>query len=533
MRFTLPFASALLLYLAFPPADLCFLGFVALAPLIIYAVTEEKGWRGFLVGWAAGMLFHTLAFWWLTCTAPVIGPPGLGLYKGLYWGLFVYLVRWACRPGDVPIALAAPVAWITLELTRCYLFGGLPFWIVGYALHGFGTLIQIADLGGVWLVTWLALLVNAAIACAFLRGGSSREYRLSAGLSIALIAVSVLYGLVRLSTIEMTDGLVIGVVQPNIPQDIKKQIRGRDQEYRDSAYKQHMRLTHEAATRKPDLIVWPEVALLEVPTVQDGRFLEDFGLKRAQSPAVETGIPCLIGLQIRDAPAGVPPYSKAAWDQSSWTNSAIYIDGAGRVLGRFDKIKLVHFSETFELAGGLFPAEKIAAWFLGAERLNPFRRGTSLPVFEHPKGRFAVSICSENYYPEISREFAGRGAKTIVNISNDGWFGESAELDAQMWMAQFRAIENRVLYVRATNTGISAMIEPTGRIAAELKSPAGKRKCIEGTLIVTARVTDSTSLYRAIGDWAAWLCAGLAVGGFVALKLARSRQNVDREKSQA
>jgi apolipoprotein N-acyltransferase len=141
-----------------------------------------------------------------------------------------------------------------------------------------------------------------------------------------------------------------------------------------------------------------------------------------------------------------------------------------------------------------------------------------------------VSICSENYYPGISRELAGKVAGVIVNISNDGWFKESAELDAMLAMAKFRAIENRVHYVRATNTGISAMIEPTGSIAALIQGPDGKQKSVEGTLAAVARVTRSGSPYRALGDWAAWLCAGLAIGGIAALKLARHRRNVDSGK---
>lgn len=536
MRCALPFLSALLLWLSFPPVDWGFLGWVALVPLIVYALTEPKRWRAFLIGWAAGFAFHTAAFWWVGHTSPVLGPLGLGLYKGLYWAAFVLLVRWASRAqGDrecAPVAVAAPVAWVVLELTRAYLFGGLPFWIVGYTTHAFPLFIQIADLGGVWFVTFVVVLVNATIARAFVMREADREYRWSAGASIAAITLSLAYGAVRLGTIELADGIRIGIVQPNIPQDLKEIAKGRDFEGRLRIFQKHMELTRQAARGKPDLIVWPEVALLDELIFQDGRWLENAYFKRAQAPALETGAHAVVGSIVWEPPPGVDPYTREAIDRSTWTNSAVYLDPKGRVVGRFDKIRLVPFSEHFDVLGGLINVERLVARFLNLSKLYAFRPGTELPVFDHPRGRFAVSICSENYYPEISREFARKGARTIVNISNDGWFRESAELDAQLAMAKFRAIENRVHYVRATNTGISAMIEPTGRVAEVIVGPDGNRKSVAGTLVAVARVTESGSLYRALGDWAAWLCVGLAAGGIVALRLARRRQNVDTSSTQ-
>jgi len=517
MKHVLPFVSALLLWLAFPPADLGFLGWAALVPLTVYALVA-RGRRAFFIAWAAGFVFWTGTLYWLHYTSPWFGPPGVGIYKGLYWGAYVSLVRWACtgeRP-RVPVAIAAPVVWTTLEFIRSYLFTGLPFMVAGYTTHNLLSFIQIADLGGIWLVTFVVALVNGTLARAFVPPPAepalserkrAEGYRWSAVASVAVLVASIGYGAVRLATIQLEDGLKIGIVQPNIPQDYKEIVKGGPSpEQLADIYRRHYERSLEAARQKPDLIVWPEVAIIDGPSTRGGRWFENLRFARVVAPSRETGIAHVIGTQIAD-------YPMESGD-ASFTNSAVFVDAHGRLIGRFDKIKLVPFSE-FMLFGDTLPVQRIVESVVGV-RLMEFRRGTEQPVWEVAGRKIGVSICSENYFPEISREFAGKGARTLVNISNDGWFRESAQLDAQLAMAKFRAIENRAHYIRATNTGISAMIEPTGRIAAMIPG-----KSVAGTLVGVAKVTRTAAPYGVLGDWAAWLCAGLAAGGFLAVKLAR------------
>jgi len=527
MKHLLPFLSSLLLYLSFHPADFGFLVWIALVPLIVWAVRETKGWRAFLLGWAAGWLFYATSLWWITYTAPVFGPVGVGLYKGLYWGLFAAIVRWACR-GDrsprVPIVVAAPVLWLAFEFARCYVMGGLPFVVVGYAAHRLDSFIQIADLGGIWLVTFVVVLVNATLARAFLGPVRDREYRWSAAASVVVLAASIVYGSVRIATIRLEDGLRIGIVQPNIPQDVKELSKEDDPRVKLQIYRKHMELTRQVAERKPDVIFWPEAALLYSLIVDGGQWDVDAYYLKAQAPAVENGIPVVLGVQIIDKPRGVPLTFETFGSTATVTNSAVYFDGDGNLVARYDKRRLVHFSEYMPMGTG-----PIVARYLNLRKVYEFRRGTEFTVMPHPKGDFAVTICSENYYPEISREFARKGVRTLVNISNDGWFRESAELDLQMSMARFRAIENRVLYVRATNTGISALVDPLGRVTALVAGPDGKQKGVEGTLAEVGKVTTDGSPWRTMGDWAAWLCAGLSLGGLVALRMSRK---IDSEKRQ-
>jgi apolipoprotein N-acyltransferase len=148
--------------------------------------------------------------------------------------------------------------------------------------------------------------------------------------------------------------------------------------------------------------------------------------------------------------------------------------------------------------------------------------GEGFPVWEAGGERFGVQICFEGIFPDISRALARNGAAFAVNISNDGWFKDSAELDQMLVMARFRAVENRMGFVRATNTGISAFIEPTGRVHAMIEG-----KGVEGVLAARVRISGAGSLWRAWGSWIGWMAVGAVAGG------AAARFFVDRKKRTA
>jgi apolipoprotein N-acyltransferase len=179
-----------------------------------------------------------------------------------------------------------------------------------------------------------------------------------------------------------------------------------------------------------------------------------------------------------------------------------------RVAQRFDKAHLVPFAEYVPL-GKTFPWIRTLLKKYSGLYIPDQRPGTGFPVWSLPGGRFGPQICFEAIFPEISREFARNGAGFTVNISNDGWFRDTAELDQMQVMARFRAIENRIGFVRATNTGISSVIDPLGREVALLEV-GGRRKEVEGVLGAKVRETGASSLFRLWGNWIAWLAVGAA-----------------------
>ncbi|RPH38958.1 MAG: apolipoprotein N-acyltransferase, partial [Planctomycetota bacterium] len=367
-------------------------------------------------------------------------------------------------------------------------FGGLPWLLIGYTQHDLLYLIQIADLGGIWLVSLLVASVNAAIV--------HPDRKVKIGVAAAIV-LSVIYGAIRVETMTLHDGPAIAVVQPNIPQSLKNESFGSTERAEEN-YTKHFDPTLKAAEGKPDLIVWPEAAIYRGVYVNlDGepQWIKTKWLVKLLEPTKVTGIETLIGLLVVE---------ERKDQKDVYTNSAVLVRPDQGIVGRYDKTHLVPFAETF----GLEIFRKLVRIFSGMH-LMPMRSGTEFPVWEVKGVKYGAQICYEAIFTEISREIARKGGAFTVNISNDGWFKDSHELDQMLAMARFRSIENRIHVIRATNTGISAFIEPTGRIQAVLEV-GGKTKEVGGVLAGRIKLTNSTSLFRIAGDWVAWLVLGAA-----------------------
>jgi apolipoprotein N-acyltransferase len=485
LKWSLPFVFAILFWAAWAPLDLGFLGWVALVPLLVYA-KRTSGAKSFFVAWLAGAVAFGAGFHWVRYTVPV-GPLFLGLYKGLYVALFVVAIR---RLG----ALWTPVVWTALEYLRGNLMGGLPWFLLGYTQHESLRLVQVADLGGVWLVTALVALVNGALV------DGRRPARFAAA---AAVVAAFAYGAIRMPLVGLEDGPKVAVVQPNIPQDLKTLTIDRPEQALEN-YRKHLELTLRVADEEPDLIVWPEAAIYTglVWDVRGKDWVRHLPwYERVVAPAREAGAKTLLGLLVVDREG----------QKYSYTNSAVLVEREGTIGGRYDKVHLVPFSEFTPLVS-TFPRMKDLIQRISGLRLEDMRAGNGFPLWEAGGRKFGTQICFEAIFPEISREIARKGGAFTVNISNDGWFRDSGELDQMLAMARFRAIENRTHVIRATNTGISAFIEPTGRHQAVLEV-GGRRKEVAGTLSARVKVTGSTSLFRAWGNWVGQMAVGAAAAG--------------------
>lgn len=491
LRWGLPFLSGLLFWSSFAPLDWGVLAWVSLVPLLLYAKLTS-GWRSFLVAWLAGAVTFAAGFFWLRHTVPA-GPYLLGLYTGLYAAVFVLLVR---RLGTA----WAPVAWVALEVVRGRLFTGMPWLLLGYTQHPWPVFYQIADVGGVWLVSGLVVLVNAALVerCQILRTGA-----------VAAVLLSTLYGAARIGTIPITEGPKISVIQPNIPQDLKMLQLEQEDQAREN-YEKHLFLTLQAAEGKPDLVVWPEAAIYRgiVYNPERKRWAETPWYRRVVDAGC--GVPAIVGLLVQDVRE---KGGRIDWDSAEITNSALLVHPDRGVEKRFDKVHLVPFAESFPLG----TRELVMKW--SGLRIAEMRPGAEFPVWEAGGAGFGLQICFEAIFPEISREIAGKGGRFSVNISNDGWFRDSAELDQMLAMARFRAVESRIGFIRATNTGISAFIDPVGRVHALIPE-----KEVEGVLTARVKVTEAKSLYLAWGNVPAWL-AVLAVAVATGRRIFVDRKN--------
>jgi len=509
-RYGLSALSGALLALSFPRFDWAPLAWFALVPLF-FAIHSLPPRRAALNGGVAGLVFYLIGLSWVTRTlidyghiAPAVSWLILMLlvaYLSCFIALFCYLTRRLCQDSPVFFFLLAPVLWTGLEYLRSS-HGTFGFsWLgLGYSQYASLPFVQIADITGVFGVTALIVLVNAGLFVVShpamqRRPGFGRLRWGVAAATIGFMAASWGYGFLVLNTAKVeSPALKIGLVQGNIPQQMKW-----DPQYRDEVMQRYLNLSIKARAAGPlDLMVWPEAVTpfyfeLDAPGTEQVR-----GLVQA------TGVPLLFGSPAMADDPGLLPFSGRG--RRVLYNSAYFLDAAGQTQGRYDKIHLVPFGEFVPFRRVLFFVEKLVVG------IGDFGRGDSYDVFEVNGQPFGVSICYEITFPDLVRQPVKDGARFLVNITNDAWFGKSAASYQHIAMAALRAVENRVPVVRAANTGITGLIDPTGRIrqATEL--------FVED--VVTGQITPragAPTFYSSHGDIFAWLCLSFSViFGFVA-----------------
>jgi len=482
------FASGLTLALAFPRPAQAWLAWIALVPLFL--VMERRPFRS---GFAAGVGFFGLVLYWVNIVMTTYGKLNpffsvvayllLIFYLALYFGT----VTWAaCRLRDklsLPPVLTLPILWAALELLRAYLVTGFPWASLGYSQQNVLSMIQSADLFGVYGLSLLLVACNAALAGIILTSRpGAREWGPWA--AAALVGLLVLanwgYGLFRLKgePVAREASLDVALIQGNIDQALKWQPGMRE-----ATVDKYVSLSLEANRQRPaDLIVWPEAATPFYLQDEGPLAREVIDLPRRVDAYLLTGSPAYETVNL----------------QRKSLNSAFLLSERGKVLGRSDKVHLVPFGEYVPMAPLLPFVDKLV------EGIGDFTPGSivPLPMNGHQLG---VLVCYEVIFPELAREWVREGSDLLVNITNDAWFGRSSAPFQHLSMARFRAIENRVWMVRAANTGITAIIDPTGRIVAQ--TPIFETGFLNGTVGLGAR----TTLYTRLGDVLPVACLVLSV----------------------
>ncbi len=466
----LPCASGLLLPLCFPKFELGLLAWVALIPLHL-ALDQCSRRRAFWTGCLTGFIGFTGIMAWVVTAMTTYGKVPLPIsyvilflltaYLALYVGLYSLSVVWLREFIPRYGIMFAPCFWVTLELLRTYFLSGLPWCLLGYSQYRELDLIQIADLTGVYGVSFLIVIVNLALAelllwlMPFFRGFHPARLPWEILTTAATLMVlswsyssSVLTGENRRLP---TTSITVGVVQPNIDQAVKW-----DLAYRDQTMQRLDRLTAQLGTTT-DLVIWPEAA---TPFILERE--KEYQLQliawadRAKAPLL-LGSPALRFYPDRR------PYL---------LNSAYLLAPDGNLLGRYDKHHLVPFGEYIPLKSSLlFFLDKVVEGIGDFEpgpgstvlSFTPKSRGGGNPTSARPV-RFGVAICFEVIFPDLVRKFAVNGAEFLVTITNDGWFGHSSAPAQHFAMVIFRSVENHLAFARAANTGISGFVDPFGRI---------------------------------------------------------------------
>ncbi len=478
---------------------------VALLPLhwaLIRATPGQAFWRG----WLAGFLAFIGTMYWVVTAMHLYGKVPLpisivlmlalagylGLYVGLYaWGVVRLEQRWAHAAW-----LLAPCLWVSLEYVRTHALSGLPWGLLGYSQFQWLPVIQIANVTGVYGVSFLIVLVNVSLFLLFRWVWAERSRRsalprpwIPLASTVAVLLATWLYGLNQLQ-LPPAERVTVGIVQANIDQ-----ARKWDATYRAATLEQYQRLT-ETVSPGSDLILWPEAATPFVFEREPGYRSRVTGMTKDARASLVFGSPAL-----RRRPDGTPYL----------LNSAYLLNPSGEIVGRYDKQHLVPFGEYIPLKRVLFFLDKLVVG-IGDFEPGP---GPTLLAFgrgpEQRQTRFGVAICFEVIFPDLVRRLADEGAHFLVTITNDAWFGETVAPYQHFGMVVFRAVENRMAFARAANTGVSGLIDPTGRILTT--TPIFSEQAIVGSIPLRSPST----FYTRFGDVFAWGCAIMALLSFIRL----------------
>jgi apolipoprotein N-acyltransferase len=481
------------------------LGWVALLPLawllrgltpgagLLWASAAASGAFGVALWWIYIVVHvHGQAPLWAGVGAAALLSAALGLHVGVAGALFAWL---APRAGAFRLLLL-PSVWVVLEKVRGTLvFGGFPWAGLGYAMHADGPMRELAAVAGVY-----GLSFALALAAALLAEGRLRS-------ALALFALLHFGGFALGLSAEPEPGvepLRIGIVQANIPQGEKW-----DAERAGAAFQAHLDLSEwAAASAELDLILWPETAipvLLEVDPDARGALS---ALAERHHVAVVVG-----GLGIDRPSPG---------EEVRFFNSSFAIDPSGQFVDRYDKSRLVPFGE-YVPARALFGFLDALATGLALSDLTPGfgpRTLGGIPALSGSRSA-APLICYEAIYPELVREAVRGGARLLMNLTNDAWYGRSSAPDQFLAIAAMRAAEHGIPMVRAANTGISAVVDPGGLVRES--TPLFEPRAL------VARVPApraGLAPYTRFGDWVVWAGGGLILGIALATRLRRPAGSV-------
>ena len=525
--------STLLQVLIFPLPGLYVLSWVAFAPLLVALLRARPAGaleidgatnlqpatpgQAFLLAYISGILWYAGTCYWIYNTMHEHG--GLSapmaalalflfcLYLGLYHGLFGLLVGLAAGPGrdNRRALISIPFLWVAVELARTRVTG-FPWDLLGTAQVDNISLSRITTLTGVYGVTFEIMLVNVAVAAAFLVPRKKRNTLLLA--SVVAAAVLQAGRLVDAPAVPADHAALL--VQENIPVDenwTRDRFESTLRELTDlssnrDASKKISSDGMESKRGKVDLIVWPESPAPFF--TNDPLFREPVSaMARETQSWVVTGA------------IGSTSASLSGAATSEVFNSAALISPSGNWTARYDKMHLVPFGEylpfpwLFSFAGGL------------TKEVGEFRAGTSRAPLDAGGERLGVFICYESVFPDEVRQFANQGAQVFVNISNDGWYGDSGAYAQHLNQTRMRAIENDRWILSSTDTGVTASIDPYGRTVARLE-----RK-VRGALVAPYALTSVTTFYTRHGDWFAWLCAIISAGALLT-RFAPQRKVVEK-----
>jgi len=480
--------SGLLIACSFPKADVSFLAWIALIPLLT-ALEGQTARSAFKLGFLSGLIAYAGLLYWVIIVMghyghlPLFASIPLWLALSAWLALFYGLATWATTLGEgfgIKSALLLPLAWVGADYLRSFLLTGFPWTMLGHSQYRLLPLIQIADITGVFGITALIVLANVVV-YRILRALSGAEIPYpakSACTFVLTLTVTLGYGFYRLNTPQNpVEPLKVALIQGNIEQAVKW-----SPAFRETTLDSYIDLSRQAAARQAaDLIVWPESA---APFFfQENSPASD----RIRNLAQELKSHLLFG----------SPAAEIRNGRYTNLNSAFLLGADGNEISRTDKMHLVPFGEYVPLARLLPFVNKLVHGigdFAPGKEIKPLQATVPLGVL----------VCYEAIFPELARAHVNSGSRVLVNITNDAWFGRSSAPYQHLSMAAFRTVETRTPLIRAANTGITSIIDQNGHI----RGMTSLFK--EAVMVGEVHPGSADAPYLKIGDLFARACLGLS-----------------------
>jgi len=474
--------SGFLFALAFPNYAIGWLIFIAFVPLLI-ALARARSWReALLLGWISQLIAWLMMVPWVVRVMSHYG--GLPLITGiliyvamcailaLYGALFAAIV-FRIAPGQNFLRwLLVPFAWSAIEYARTYLLTGFPWNLIAAAIVDYTPLVQFDRVAGPYALGVLILIPSATIA--WIVVAKPRGMGLAGPVAVVSIFCFLWWvtGLVGAKVIvrpRVGSTYTAALLQPNISQEMRW-----DATSLGDIFQRMLNMTDTAVRSGASIVIWPE------STVPLSYSSTQFFKEAIEAVSQRTSVDIILGSVAEDAQ-----------DPNRIWNSAFLVSG-GRTIGHYDKIRLVPFGEYVPLRKMLFFAHKLT------HTVGNFEFGTN----DHPLAgvlQYGPAICYEIVYPQIPRAQVVHGAEVLVTITNDAWYDGTSAPRQHLNQARLRAVETDRYLLRAATTGISAFVDPAGRVVEEM--PMNR----EAIIYARFQPRHSTTLYVRFGDWFAWV----------------------------
>jgi apolipoprotein N-acyltransferase len=489
----LPFLSGLLLISIQPPASLFPIAFFALIPLLS-SINKDNLRFSFFSGYVTGVVSYCGLIYWVIIAMHRYGGINIilsalilllfVLYLSCYTGLFALSCAFLEKRFSIPVYVSSPLVWVLMEYVRGSSMYGFPWSFLAHSQHNFLPFIQVVSITGTYFISFLIVAVNAIFFSLWRRKKISYIY---VSVIAVLFVATLAYGLVSLAGKSEAPQKKVAIIQGNIRQDEKW-----DEAFKIMTIKKYVQMTQQSG-KTADLIIWPETAM---PFIFDQ---EIYANKYIKALPADVNATLLFGT-----------ISKNKYGR--YRNSSYVIDKTGNTIGMYSKVHLVPFGEYTPLLTYLPFLEKLTA--AGGD----FVPGDGHGPIKTDIGNIGVLICYEGVFPSITNETVREGAQVLVNLTNDAWYDRTSAPFQHFAFYIFRAIETDRYLLRAANTGISAIIDPKGRVAA--KTPIFTEEILKGPFAMK----DTKTFYVQHGEYFI-LLALLALAAAVVVRWRRQSKN--------